>query len=142
MACELCDSVGGKLLWQDSRLRVVYVDEPGYIGYCRVIWNSHVAEMTDLDVTSRAHCMRVVLTVESLLRELLKPDKINLVSLGNFTPHVHWHVIARLRDDAHFPQTIWGTRQREAPTPPANTADLPQRLTARLKQCLETRLRR
>lgn len=114
MACDLCDSTGGKLLWQDERLRVVYVNEPGYIGYCRVIWQAHVAEMTDLDEASRAHCMRAVFTVESLLRDLLKPDKINLASLGNFTPHVHWHVIARFRDDAHFPQAIWGERQREA----------------------------
>ena len=141
MTCELCDGVGGKLLWQDSRLRVVYVDEPGYFGYCRVIWNSHVAEMTDLDKIGRAHCMRVVFTVESLLRVLLKPDKINLVSLGNFTPHVHWHVIARFRDDAHFPQSIWGAPQRAALTPPANTAKLPHRLATHLNQALTTRLR-
>jgi diadenosine tetraphosphate (Ap4A) HIT family hydrolase len=138
MTCELCDTVGGELVWKDDLLRVVYVDEPGYIGYCRVIWNTHMAEMTDLDVTSRAHCMRVVFAVESLLRELLNPDKINLASLGNFTPHVHWHVIARFHDDAHFPQAIWGTRQREALAPPADGADLPQRLATRLQQVLTT----
>lgn len=135
MACDLCDNTGGKLLWQGERLRVVYVDEPGYVGYCRVIWQAHVAEMTDLDEVSRAHCMRVVFTVESVLRDLLKPDKINLASLGNFTPHVHWHVIARFRDDAHFPQAIWGERQREATA--RETADLADNLA----QALSARLR-
>ena len=135
MACDLCDNTGGKLLWQGERLRVVYVDEPGYVGYCRVIWQAHVAEMTDLDEVSRVHCMRVVFTVESVLRDLLKPDKINLASLGNFTPHVHWHVIARFRDDAHFPQAIWGERQREATA--HETADLADNLA----QALSARLR-
>lgn len=130
MTCELCATSGGRLLWEDSRCRVVGVDEPGYPGYCRVIWKAHVAEMTDLAAADRAHCMQVVLAVESVLRELLAPDKINLASLGNFTPHVHWHVIPRFRDDPHFPQAIWGPRQRDAQTPAL--ADLPQRIARRL----------
>ena len=128
MPCELCESSGGHVLWQDDSLRVVYVDEPGYRGYCRVIWQAHVAEMTDLDDAERAHCMHVVYAVEALLRELLQPDKINLAALGNFTPHLHWHVIARFRDDPHFPQSIWGTRQREADPARAHDKGLPQRL--------------
>lgn len=114
MACDLCLNDGGELLWRDARLRVVLVDDADYGGYCRVIWQTHVAEMSDLSDEDRMHCMRVVFSVESALRELLRPDKINLASLGNFTPHMHWHVIPRFRDDAHFPQAIWGPRQRRA----------------------------
>lgn len=137
MTCELCATPGGTLLWQDSRCRVVGVDEPGYLGYCRVIWNTHVAEMTDLAEADRAHCMRVVLTVESVLRKLLAPDKVNLASLGNFTPHLHWHVIPRFRDDPHFPQAIWGPRQREgSPKAPASVdqwEQITRQLAVRLK---------
>jgi diadenosine tetraphosphate (Ap4A) HIT family hydrolase len=130
MACELCITSGGKVLWKDGLCRVVLVDEPGYYGYCRVIWNAHVAEMTDLTDADRAHCMRVVLAAESVLRELLAPDKVNLASLGNVTPHLHWHVIPRFRDDAHFPQSIWGPRQREGRK--TEQADLPDRLAQKL----------
>ena len=130
MACELCATLGGQWLWEDGQCRVVYVDEPGYPGYCRVIWKAHVAEMTDLTAADRVHCMQVVLAVESVLRDLLAPDKINLASLGNFTPHVHWHVIPRFRDDPHFPQSIWGPRQRD-PLPMVG-ADLPQRIARKL----------
>lgn len=114
MACELCTQEAGILLWQDARLRVVLVDDKDYAGFCRVIWNAHVKEMTDLSVDDRAHLMRVVFMVEQTLRDLLRPDKINLASLGNMTPHIHWHVIPRFADDTHFPQPIWGTRQRDA----------------------------
>lgn len=111
--CELCQQDGGKVLWRDDRCRVVLVSDSDYDGYCRVIWNSHVKEMTDLSAGDRNHCMQVVLAVESALRQLLNPHKINLASFGNMAPHVHWHVIAREPDDAHFPQSIWGARQRE-----------------------------
>jgi diadenosine tetraphosphate (Ap4A) HIT family hydrolase len=113
MNCELCTTTGGAVLWEDQCCRVVQVNEPGYPGFCRVIWKSHVREMTDLSSADRAHCMDVVFAVERALREVLSPTKINLASLGNMVAHVHWHVIPRFADDPHFPQPIWGTRQRD-----------------------------
>ena len=112
MTCELCDRTGGELLWQGERCRVVYVEEPGYPGFCRVIWQAHVKEMTDLSEEDRTHLMEVVFAVESVLRELLEPEKINLATLGNVVPHILWHVIPRYADDPHFPQPIWAKAQR------------------------------
>ncbi|MEQ1775204.1 MAG: HIT family protein [Burkholderiales bacterium] len=132
MTCELCSTVGGRLLWEDNRCRAVLIDEPGYTGYCRVIWKAHVAEMTDLADADRTHCMRVVLATESALRELLLPHKVNLASLGNFTPHLHWHVIPRFRDDPHFPQAIWGSHQREAPSHTTTPVDLRDKIAQQL----------
>jgi diadenosine tetraphosphate (Ap4A) HIT family hydrolase len=43
----------------------------------------------------------------------MQPDKINLASLGNVVPHLHWHVIPRFADDAHFPSPIWASPQRD-----------------------------
>lgn len=113
MTCELCTEAGGKLLWQDAQCRVVRIDEPAYPGFCRVIWQAHIREMTDLNESERSHLMRIVFAVEAALRNLLKPNKINLASLGNMTPHLHWHVIPRFENDPHFPQPVWGQRQRK-----------------------------
>ncbi len=112
MTCELCNSPGGELLWESPQVRVVYVDEPGYAGFCRVIWQKHVKEMTDLEEGDRAELMDVVFAVESVLREQLEPLKMNLASIGNVVPHLHWHVIPRFADDPHFPGTVWGKPQR------------------------------
>lgn len=116
MTCELCATTGGQLLWRDDRLRIVYVDEPGYPGFCRVVWNAHVKEMTDLTAEQRARLMDVVFAVESVLREQLEPVKMNLASLGNVTPHLHWHVVPRFENDPHFPQPIWAPAQRATQT--------------------------
>ena len=55
----------------------------------------------------RVRIMDVVWAVESAQREMMAPEKVNLASFGNMTPHVHWHVIPRYRDDAHFPNPTW-----------------------------------
>jgi diadenosine tetraphosphate (Ap4A) HIT family hydrolase len=111
--CELCEQTGGELLWRDAQLRVVLVTDPDYPGFARVIWSSHVKEMTDLSPVDRSHMMAVVFAVESSLRSVLLPDKINLASLGNQTPHLHWHVIPRWTTDRHFPNPIWAQPARQ-----------------------------
>ena len=112
MSCELCDADGGKVLWRDALCRVVRPIVDGYPGFVRVIVNRHVKEMTDL--AERERLMRAVFACEAALRQTYRPDKVNLASLGNVVPHVHWHVIARFSDDAHFPDAIWANPKRAA----------------------------
>ena len=111
--CELCSGDGGEILHRAEKFRVVLVDDPLYPGFCRVIWNDHVKEMTDLPVADRSTLMAAVCKVESVVRAVMQPEKINLASLGNMTPHVHWHVIPRYLDDAHFPNPVWAQAQRQ-----------------------------
>lgn len=134
MTCELCATEGGIVLWKDQRCRVVQTAEPGYPGFCRVIWNAHVREMTDLDDADRSHCMNVVFAVERALRKTLDPVKINLATLGNMVAHVHWHVIPRFADDPHFPQPVWGSRQRDGLTERLGMDLLKQAIQAELQQ--------
>lgn len=122
--CDLCKLLagfdagagaapGGPLVWRDERLAVVLVDEPGYPGFTRVVWREHVREMTDLPPADRDRVMRAVWAVEQAQRAAMSPHKVNVASFGNMTPHVHWHVIPRYTDDAHFPNPTWGAQQRE-----------------------------
>jgi len=112
-ACDLCANIGGALLWEDALLRIVRVADADYPGFCRVIWKSHVREMTDLEPDQRQYLMQTVFAVEGAVRQRFSPDKINLASFGNMTPHLHWHIIPRWQDDRHFPEPVWGTVQRE-----------------------------
>ena len=116
--CELCVSPGGELLWQDDLCRVIRVggaEGAAFPGFCRVIWQKHVAEMSELTVSERQHLHTVVYAAERAVRTVMQPDKINLASLGNVVPHLHWHVIPRWRDDSHFPAPIWAAPVRPVP---------------------------
>ncbi|MCA0175996.1 MAG: HIT family protein [Proteobacteria bacterium] len=140
--CVLCAATdpATTVLWQTPQLRVVRVlDAPDFPAFYRVIWQAHVAEFTDLTAAERSICMAAVATVEQALRTALAPTKINLASLGNVVPHLHWHVVARFDWDSHFPQPIWGSPQRagDAARLAALKDDLPaldQRLAATLTQ--------
>lgn len=109
--CALCAEDGGGLIWRNRRLRVVSVDDPDLPGYTRVIWHAHVPEMSDLGASETQELMRVVFLVEQTQRRILRADKVNLASLGNMTPHLHWHVVPRWRDDPWFPDSIWAPRR-------------------------------
>ncbi len=111
--CALCTHEGGEVLWRNTQLRIVQIhDEAQYPGLCRVIWNAHICEFSDLALADRDTLMRVVGVVEGSMRTHLLPAKINLASLGNQVPHLHWHLIPRYVDDAHFPNPIWSTPLR------------------------------
>lgn len=133
--CPYCEGPGGRVLWMDRHCRVVLVEDTPFVGFCRVVWNDHVREMTDLGDADRAHVMDVAAAVERALRDLLRPDKINLAALGNQVPHLHWHVIPRFADDTHFPDPIWAPSRRPGPgriPPPDFVAKLTEALAERL----------
>ena len=136
-ACPLCATDGGTLVWRGTHLRVIRADEAGFPAFYRVVWNTHVAEFSDLDATSRQHCMDVVATVEQALRDHLQPTKINLAALGNMVPHLHWHVIARFDWDSHFPAPVWAAAVRDRV--PAHEEALRAQLPA-LERALAERL--
>ena len=111
--CPLCIEDGGICLVRTKQYRIVAPCEPEFLGLIRVIWNEHVVEMTDLEILPRNDFMRAVYFVEESVRQMMNPDKINLASLGNAVPHLHWHISPRWFDDSYFPVPIWGQRQRE-----------------------------
>lgn len=136
-SCPLCHPVSETVLWQDERCRVILVDDADYPGFCRVIWGAHAKEMTDLTEPERAHLMTVVFAIEDILRETLQPAKINLASLGNQVPHLHWHVIPRFPDDAHFPDPVWAVRKRGARATSVDRTRLIGELKQRLGDSLD-----
>ena len=129
--CPLCHPQAEYILLENQQVRIIAVtDQPDTPAYCRVIWQQHVAEMTDLSPQERSQLMQWVCRTEAALCEVLHPTKINLASLGNWVPHLHWHVIARFEDDSHFPDPIWAAPKRAA------TLSLPENWLQRVQQQL------
>jgi diadenosine tetraphosphate (Ap4A) HIT family hydrolase len=122
--CPLCREDGGLLLLRRPLWRVVRVtDTPAFPAFYRLVWNAHVAEFSALAPAERVACMEAVAVIERVLLKQMQPTKINLASLGNVVPHLHWHVIARFAEDSHFPNPIWGETRRPVALP--SGLDLP-----------------
>jgi diadenosine tetraphosphate (Ap4A) HIT family hydrolase len=123
--CPLCAAPGGLPVWASADFRVIRVEDADHPAFYRVIAQRHVAEFSELDADGRTRCMALVSAVERALIEQLAPAKVNLAALGNMVPHLHWHVIARFEWDSHWPQPVWGERQRTLAVPAAQRLAVP-----------------
>jgi len=141
--CVLCKDIlspeEGELIWRGDDCRVILIHDPDLPGFCRVIWNRHVSEMSELTYGERDLLMNLVFAVERAIKSTMEPFKINLASLGNQVPHLHWHVIPRYKDDAFFPNTAWSARARETPAAiieerQKRAADLPMAIRAAIAE--------
>ena len=135
--CPLCEGPGGDMVFQGSKFRVIRTDEGQFPAFYRLVWTEHVPEFSDLPSADRHACLDAVVHVEQCLRAHLRPTKVNLASLGNAVPHLHWHIVARFAWDSHFPAPVWGIAQRQvadaqmariAALRPAVEADMARRL--------------
>lgn len=106
--CFFCLNSGGQVLYNCDAYRIILVDDSDYPGYLRVVLNRHLKELTDLSFDENINLYQAVIKCEQILRQTLNPEKINIASFGNVTPHIHWHVIPRFSDDKHFPNPTWG----------------------------------
>ncbi|MDR0665060.1 MAG: HIT family protein [Helicobacteraceae bacterium] len=82
------------------------------IPWLKIFASEPCKELTDCSEQTLADLWRAVLICERAMREHYKPSKINVASFGNRLPRVHIHIMARFDDDSHFPEPMWGKRQR------------------------------
>jgi diadenosine tetraphosphate (Ap4A) HIT family hydrolase/GNAT superfamily N-acetyltransferase len=104
--CSLCDEIIGDTVWTDKNCYVIRVLNDVY-GLHRVIWKHHVRELSDLEKPELDELIRNSVKLEKYLLEKFKPDKVNIASFGNQTPHLHIHVIPRWKTDPWWPDTTW-----------------------------------
>ena len=109
--------MGGLLIAEYApHFRVIRAIDANFPAFYRLIWQGHIAEFSDLNPAERQLCMTAVAAIEGVLRQHLQPTKINLASLGNVVPHLHWHIIARFDWDSHYPDPVWAQARRSAAT--------------------------
>ncbi len=99
----------------------IYTDPDFYIEvheseipWLKIFTTTAYKELTDVPKTLRTRLYDVMETIEEEMRAYYKPHKINIAAFGNYLPHLHIHVMARFKEDAYFPEPMWGEKQRES----------------------------
>jgi diadenosine tetraphosphate (Ap4A) HIT family hydrolase len=111
--CPLCTSDGGRLLWKGAYWRAITPDDPALPGFVRLVLNRHCTELTQIATIEQTQLFKLLIAIEKSMRSVLRPDKINIASLGNQVAHLHWHIIPRWHDDPFFPDSIWSPQRRD-----------------------------
>lgn len=67
-----------------------------------------VTEIAELNEKQRKLLINEIAQVQTVLRTVFQPHKMNVAALGNMVPQLHLHVIARFREDPAWPGPVWG----------------------------------
>lgn len=107
-----------------------------YRGACRVIFDPrHVNRIDELQPHEWHALADDLWAASRALTRLTGCDHMNLASLGNEVPHLHWHLIPRYTDDGQWGAPIW--RVASADPPPRR---LPESQYAALAAALREQL--
>jgi diadenosine tetraphosphate (Ap4A) HIT family hydrolase len=103
-------------------------------GYCIAVWrHRHVAEPTELAADEADGYWRDVTALARAIEAEFRPVKVNLLTLGNWVPHLHTHVVPRYLDDpAPGGPLPWDDLAAPEPTDPEVLRRQAEALRARL----------
>jgi len=94
--------------------KLIYVQKhDSDIPWVKIFSKIAYKELSDCDEATRNALISAMFETEKLMLEYYKPDKINIAIFGDMLPQVHIHVMARFKDDAYFPEPMWGVKQRD-----------------------------
>jgi len=111
--------------------RVLLMNDARYPWLVLVPRRGGLIDLVDLDPTDHHRLTDEIRKACIALRELFRPDKLNVAALGNVVSQLHVHVIARYRNDAAWPRPVW-TIGTAVPYAPAEGAERLRGLRAAL----------
>ena len=114
--------------------RVLLMNDARFAWLIVVPRRAGMRDLIDLAIDDQHALLREIGVCADALRDLDKPDKLNIAALGNVVAQLHVHVIARHEHDAAWPRPVWG-----AGTALHYDADALQRRLASLRAALRTR---
>ena len=81
-----------------------------YRGQCSLIFDlRHAARPDQLTAAEWAAFCADLFAAQNAVVSVTRPDHINVESLGNVVPHLHWHIIPRYVGDPRWGMPIWTT---------------------------------
>jgi ATP adenylyltransferase len=120
--CVFCDLLQ---LGDDAKARIVYRGQSCFIvlntypytpGHVMVVPYAHLDELRSLPLEAAREMMELSQRMESVLRQLYRPDGVNLgMNIGKaagagVAGHIHMHVLPRWLADSNFLSVVGETR--------------------------------
>ena len=98
-------------LYENKHIRIEV--EESEIPWLKIFAQDNCKEMTDCSAETKQQIWALLDLIETEMLAYYKPEKINIASFANYVPQVHWHIMARYKEDSYYPEPMWGEKQRE-----------------------------
>src|SRR4029079_403013 len=93
--------------------RVLLNNDANYPWLILVPRRASKVELIDLDEADRLTLWKEIAQVSRALKDLTSCHKLNVAQLGNQVAQLHVHIIAREKNDAAWPNPVWGRAPRK-----------------------------
>ena len=88
--------------------KLLLMNDSRYPWFILVPAREGIREIYQLSAADQQQLMQESNGLSSLLARHFDAHKMNVAALGNMVPQLHIHHIVRFRDDAAWPQPVWG----------------------------------
>jgi diadenosine tetraphosphate (Ap4A) HIT family hydrolase len=82
-------------------------DSQFFRGYTIFLCKDAAPDLEDLPRERRFQFLREMALVSEAVSRVLKPHKMNVESLGNMVPHLHFHLFPRTLDEKEPLKPVW-----------------------------------
>ena len=112
--CEICAQLED--IGQNRLARFVAELPSGYVvlgpsqyfrGYTLLLAKSAAPDLEDLEWPQRLQFLRDVAVVSEAVAAVCQPHKMNVESLGNVVPHLHFHFFPRYETEKSPENPVW-----------------------------------
>lgn len=90
-----------------SICRVLLEDEKHYPWLLLVPRQIGACKIMDLSTLHQLQLLKDLDFVQKIMWDEFQPTQLNVAAIGNKTPQLHIHVIARYENDPAWPCTVW-----------------------------------
>ena len=98
------------IIYQNTQIRIEIEDSE--IPWLKIFAQNECKEMSDCDAKTKQQIWSLLGLIETEMLLYFQPEKINIASFANYVPQVHWHIMARFKNDSFYPECMWGKKQR------------------------------
>lgn len=92
---------------------LIYIEiHESEIPWLKIFSKRKIKEFSQCTSDERQAIWTALDVIEREMLDFFKPEKINIAQFGNYLPHLHWHIMARFKEDSFFPEPMWGAKQR------------------------------
>ena len=112
--CEICARIEAiqagnhpGFLAELSTGYAVLGDSQFFRGYTLFLCKKPAPDLEDLPRDFKLQFLRDMALVSQAVSSVLKPHKMNVESLGNMVPHLHFHLFPRFLSEAEPTKPVW-----------------------------------
>ncbi len=140
------------VIFENTQFTISYPNSIAIPGYMIVATKGEIYSLADLNQENQSNLINLLTVTHRLLNQLIKPQRIYTLSIGEIEPRLHFHIFPRTQklldeyQNAHnnHGQPVCGThlfewaRIKYAATPTPNDHHINLALTKQLKDSLSS----